>query len=217
MKAVQCAHQSCPKRIKSMDVFYVTPENEIVSGLLNIECSRAEALGIGEINTIEDIVDVSFDAEVAEALWGLYDDAFAQAKMELEEGLATSRKLGHQEDIEGFGSELKYIEDFEDYPGIEGLLEIGEESPAFESAIVDLFNAWAKEEFEGAGNHQYYHTAFRFFEEMGRPVTQELGVAIIEGRHPGDNTQVAELKTPISEANMRARKLGIDVNFEPHP
>ena len=200
-----------------MDVFYVTPEKEIVSELLNIKCSRAEALGIGKINTIQDIVDESYNAEVADALWGLYDDAFAKVKMELEEDLATSRKLGHQEDIEGFVRELQYIEDFEDYPGVDGLLEIGDESPAFELAIVDLFNAWIREESEGVGNYQSYHTAFRFFEEMGRPVTQELGVEIIEGRRPGDDTQVAELKTPISEANMRARKLGIDVKFEPHP
>jgi len=205
------------KRTIPMNVFYITAENVIVSDLLNVKRSRGDVLGIKECLTIRCIVDESYNGEVSEALWVLHSSAYEKTKNELEQDLATSRNLGHQEDIEACLNELQYLENFENYPGVDNLSEVGEASATFESNLVDLFNTWLEEKFVGAGNYHSYHTAFQFFEQMGRSVTQELGIEIIEGRHPGDDTQVAELKVSVDEANMRAREHGIGIVFEPHP
>ncbi len=58
-----------------------------------------------------------------------------------------------------------------------------------------------------------YRAAFDFFEE--EPETSEtLGIEIIEGRHPGDNTQVAELGISTTEANKRAQEAGLAIVFQ---
>jgi hypothetical protein len=66
-----------------------------------------------------------------------------------------------------------------------------------------LFVYWAASEIR-------YRSAFVFFEE-NRDIADTIGINIIEGRRPGDNTQVAELGVSIIEANKRAQAADLDI------
>jgi hypothetical protein len=54
-----------------------------------------------------------------------------------------------------------------------------------------------------------YCSAFIYLEE-NKDIADSIGIEIIEGRRPGDNTQVAELGVSIIEANKRARAANLD-------
>ena len=58
-----------------------------------------------------------------------------------------------------------------------------------------------------------YRAAFEFFEEEPE-ISDTLGIEIIEGRRPGDNTQVAELGISTDEVNKRAQEAGLDIVFK---
>lgn len=88
-----------------------------------------------------------------------------------------------------------------------------------EAPIIRAFNKWLEatpqgEDWEhGDASVDGYRAAFDFFE--GKPeISDALGIEIIEGRHPGDNTQVAELGTSTAEANKRAQEAGVDIVFQ---
>lgn len=62
-----------------------------------------------------------------------------------------------------------------------------------------------------------YRGAFDFFSDIGCDLLEMIGLDLIEGRRPGDDTQVAELTGSIEAANAAAEKLGLDFRFEPTP
>jgi hypothetical protein len=62
-----------------------------------------------------------------------------------------------------------------------------------------------------------YREAFSFFSDVGCDLLEMIDLDMIEGRHPGDDTQVAELTGSIEAANAAAEKLGLDFRFEPAP
>jgi hypothetical protein len=88
-----------------------------------------------------------------------------------------------------------------------------------ETPIIKAFNDWLDgapqgEDWDhGDVSVDGYKAAFEFFEER-RKISDALGIKITEGRHPGDNTQVAELEISTEEANKRAKYSGFDIVFK---
>lgn len=88
-----------------------------------------------------------------------------------------------------------------------------------EKPIVNAFNDWLSaaphgEDWEhGDVSVDGYRAAFEFFEEEPK-ISDTLGIEIIEGRRPGDNTQVAELTISTDEANKRSKEAGFDIVFK---
>ena len=57
--------------------------------------------------------------------------------------------------------------------------------------------------------------AMEFFEYEGFDVSEEVGVEIVEGSHPGSSYYAAELRLySVGEANDRAAAAGMDIRFE---
>lgn len=85
--------------------------------------------------------------------------------------------------------------------------------------IISAFNSWLAstpetEDWEhGDVSVDGYRAAFEFFEEEPE-ISDTLGIEIIEGRRPGDNTQVAELGISTDEVNKRAQEAGLDIVFK---
>jgi TAT (twin-arginine translocation) pathway signal sequence len=55
--------------------------------------------------------------------------------------------------------------------------------------------------------------ALSFFQEMDPEIADALGVAIIEGQHPGSTYFAAELRDSIENANENAQRLGLPFRF----
>jgi hypothetical protein len=59
--------------------------------------------------------------------------------------------------------------------------------------------------------------ALRFFEQLGREITDAIGVVIVEGDHPGSSYFAAELETDIEDANAATQNLGLPFRFRQEP
>jgi|GEM_PF-2386481 len=111
--------------------------------------------------------------------------------------------------------ELAGLENFGEPSDFEKLVDL----VMLEGPIVSAFNNWLEavpqgEDWEhGDVSVDGYRAAFEFFEEEPE-ISDTLGIEIIEGRHPGDNTQVAELAVSTDEANKRAKDAGLDIVFK---
>jgi len=111
--------------------------------------------------------------------------------------------------------ELASLENYGDPSDFEKLADF----VMLEKPIVKAFNEWLSaapdgEDWEhGDVSVDGYRAAFEFFEEEPE-ISDTLGIEIIEGRHPGDNTQVAELSISTAEANKRAKAAGFDIVFK---
>ena len=108
--------------------------------------------------------------------------------------------------------EFADLKDFGEPKDFEKLAEL----VLLDELIVSSFNGWLASEPDGEdwehGDETVdgYRSAFVFFEE-NRDIAETLGIKIVEGRRPGDNTQVAELRILISEANTKAQAAGLDI------
>ncbi len=99
---------------------------------------------------------------------------------------------------------------------------VGED--AFLAFARDEIDKWLEEEPDG-DEYDYDRFdipptagayAFQYF-SAEENLADEIGVELVEGWHPGDDTRAAILTIPIEEANERCRNLGVPIVFKKAP
>jgi len=66
---------------------------------------------------------------------------------------------------------------------------------------------WFPRDWSGQG------AALEFFHRLDRDALYALGVAIVEGDHPGSSYYAAELRNELADANATAQRLGLPFRF----
>jgi len=107
----------------------------------------------------------------------------------------------------------------EPYDGLKDWLE-QVDSKTFNGIIVPQVKNWFSEPPNWGWEDDYLPelgsaqgAALNFFRDMDPDSKSVLGVAVIEGEHPGSTYYAAELRISIAKANAAAKKSGIPVRF----
>jgi hypothetical protein len=186
------------------DVFYVDSDQCLTASLDAPPDTRGGLFALEPFASISDVV------ESAEQCYPLRDH-IENVHSELWNNLASIVTDICSQDITT-EQELADLQNFGEPSDFEKLTDF----LILEDPIIRLFNDWLASEPDGEdwehGDETVdgYRSAFVFFEE-NREISETLGIKIIEGRRPGDNTQVAELSVSIVEANKRAQAAGLDI------
>ena len=145
---------------------------------------------------------------------------------------------GEREDLE---YELSMLDDFDDEEqrapsfvegaGLERLIaEIADEDDGWKALVrrdgkagIDRYwefiERWLKEPIDWDEQEWFPRdwsgqgTALEFFHRLDRDALYALGVAIVEGDHPGSSYYAAELRNELADANATAQRLGLPFRF----
>jgi len=186
------------------DVFYVDSTQCLTASLDAPPDTRGELFALEPFTSIGDVVE---SAEQCYPLRGHIENVHS----ELWDSLASIVTDICSQDI-AMEKELVGLQNFGEPADFEKLMDF----VMLEDPIIRLFNDWLASEPDGEdwehGDETVdgYRSAFLFFEE-NRDIADSIGIKIIEGRRPGDNTQVAELGVSIIEANKRAQAANLDI------
>ena len=186
------------------EVFYVDGAQCLTAFLNTPPDSKGDLFALDTFSSIGDAVEAaeqcyplrwhleSFHAEIWESLASIVTDVCSQ-------DVAVEQELVGLKDYTG-PADFEKLTDF----------------VMIEDSIVRSLNDWLASEPGGEdwehGDETVdgYRSAFVFFEE-NKDIADSIGIKIIEGRRPGDNTQVAELGVSIIEANKRAQAAKLDI------
>jgi hypothetical protein len=121
---------------------------------------------------------------------------------------------GEREDLE---NELSMLDDFDEVDGWKALVR--REGQAGINRYWEFIERWLKEPIDWDEQEWFpkdwsgQGTALEFFHRLDRDALYALGVAIVEGDHPGSSYYAAELRNELADANVAAQRLGLPFRF----
>lgn len=165
----------------------------------------------------QDLFDAMSECEpLAWAVQSIYSDLRGDLESVLHD--AESRSTTNKLRITALKKRLADLTDESEVGAIDWLLSLTDDE--FESLVVPVINRWFKDEPNWSYEDGYLPlgltaqgAALNFFKDMESELLDAIGVAIVEGDHPGSTYFAAELRMSVIDSNAEAEKRHLGIKF----